>query len=68
MPADALAQFAEEVYGDPDLQRGLAAVTDRARFVRHLVQEARARGLDVAPDDVEDALQRSRREWFERWV
>lgn len=68
MSAEALAGFRRAVLRDAVLQRELLTVPDRRDFVAEVVARAAARGWDVAPGDVEEALKASRRAWQERWV
>lgn len=68
MSADAVDVFASLVVADLRLHRELLDTAGRAELVAAVVRRARAEGLDVNPDDVEEALRASRRDWLARWV
>ena len=68
MASEDLARFSDDVVADPQLQDELLVATDRPSFVALVVEHARARGLDVEPEEVEEGLRARRRSWQERWM
>lgn len=68
MSQEDFESFRRLVLADSGLQRDLRDVTQLEAFVARLLSLARERGLTVEADDVEAALQNSRREWLERWI
>ena len=68
MSTEDFAGFRTEVLADAGLQRDLLATADRPSFVALVVERAGARGWDVEPADVEQALHNSRTAWLQRWI
>ena len=68
MAADDLARLRADVLDDPGLQQRLLAVADRRQFVALVVGLAGERGLDVAAQDVDDAIAEGRRAWYSTWI
>jgi ribosomal protein S18 acetylase RimI-like enzyme len=65
---EGLARFRRIVLADRELQETLLGVPDRGKFVARVVEEARARGCNVTPDEVDDAIRSSWRAWNQRWI
>lgn len=63
-----MAALRQLVLEDPALQQRLVGLGDRATFSAAAAEVARQRGLDLAPGDIEAAIDRARRQWWERWV
>jgi hypothetical protein len=68
MEEDELQQLRLLVVDDPALRQRLLAVRDRGAFVTEVVVVAHERSLDVAADDVFDAIEKARRNRRQRWV
>jgi hypothetical protein len=63
-----LQQFRTMVLEDEALQQELRGCPDRPSFVTLLIARARERGCDIAPAEVEAALDAGARAWIARWV
>ena len=68
MSTDALARFQQRVWGDPELQARLLAITERQAFVAAVVETAQAAGDPFTADEAEAAMQANQRAWLERWI
>ncbi len=64
----ALQRFQMLVLGDAELQRELRQCPDRTSFVARVLECARTRGVIVARNDVEAALDSAAQAWITRWV
>lgn len=67
-PNENLEQFRRIVIGDVALQQQLVHVSDRDAFLRCVVELGVAHGYRFTVADVEQALQASRRAWFEHTI
>jgi Nif11 domain len=56
------------VVDDPALRTRLLAAPDRRAFVAEVIGIARAEGMSISADDVEEALRGAIRDHRERWV
>ena len=68
MSAASFEQFRQLVLADPALQQQLRATASLPAFLALTVQLGVERGYDVTVEDVQAALNASRRAWLERWV
>jgi hypothetical protein len=63
-----LQQFRTLVLEDAALQQELRHCPDRPGFVMLLIARARERGHDIAPAEVEAALNAGAQAWLMRWI
>ncbi len=63
-----IIRFREIVLADVTLQDRLRVPLERANFIDLAVAAARENGIEIAPDEVEEALRTGRRKWIERWI
>lgn len=68
MSSASFEQFRQLVLSDPGLQQQLRATPDLYAFLDLTVQLGVERGYDFSVEEVQAALQASRRAWLERWV
>lgn len=68
MSEENFERFREIVLRDLSLQERLREITDRQVFIRRVVELSAECGFEIAPEDVEEAMRRRRREWIERQV
>jgi hypothetical protein len=68
MSAASFEHFRQLVLADPDLLEQLRAAPNLPAFLALTVQLGVERGYDVTIEDVQAALNASRRAWLERWV
>ena len=61
-------QFHQLVLREPALQLKLREERDLIRFVNLVVQTGKEHGFDFTSDDVQAALNASRRAWLEKWI
>jgi hypothetical protein len=66
--ADRLREFQELVLQDPSLQQELLGITDVREFQQQTVALGGKHGYLFTGEDVNAAMQESRRAWLERWV
>jgi hypothetical protein len=66
-PAE-LERFRSEVLNDLNLQRRLRQTSDQKSFIRLMLEVARECGYHFAATDVENAMRKAQRAWFERWI
>jgi len=68
MSLESFEQFRTLVLQDQSLQERLRATTDRNTFLDLVVQMGEERGFQFTAQDVDAAMQASRRAWIERWI
>lgn len=68
MSAEDLDRLRDLLLADPAQAASLVAMTDETDFIASILDRAQARGLDVEPDDLREAMRRGERRWVERWV
>lgn len=68
MAKENLEKFRQLVLEDLSLQEKLRDIKDREAFVALTVRLGEERGCVFYGEDVEDALDASRRAWLERWL
>ena len=61
-------RFREIVLQDLSLQEQLREITERSVFIQKVVELSAECGCEITPEDVEEAMRRSRRAWNERWI
>jgi hypothetical protein len=64
----ALEKFQTLVLADPALQQELRATPDRAGFIALVIERARERSCQIAPSDVEAALEAGARTWVRQRI
>ena len=68
MSQEQFEQFRNVVLEDLSLQKQLRAFTGRDTFIPCVVKLGAERGFQFTAEDVEDAMNASRRVWIERWI
>ena len=68
MAKENLEKFRELVLRDLSLQEKLRDITDRETFIALTLRSSEERGCRLRREDLEEALETSRRAWFERWL
>jgi hypothetical protein len=68
MSQENFERFRQLVLRDLSLQERLREITDRAVFIRRVVRLGAECGCEFTPEDVAEAMRRSRRAWTERWI
>lgn len=68
MSQEALMQFQQIIFADAELQAELREITDQKDFIEKVLKLGKERDLEFTAEDVSNALQTSRRAWFERWL
>lgn len=68
MSAEDLDRLRDLLLADPALAADLVAMPDEDDFVTAITDLAHARGLDVEPDDITQAMRGGERRWATRWV
>ncbi|HEX8735390.1 MAG TPA: Nif11-like leader peptide family natural product precursor [Pyrinomonadaceae bacterium] len=68
MSLENFERFREIVLRDLSLQEQLREITERSVFMQKVVELSARCGYEITPEDVEEAMSRSRRAWRERWI
>ena len=68
MSLESFEQFRTLVLQDQSLQERLRATADRNTFLALVVRMGEERGFQFTAQDVDAAMQASRRAWIERWI
>lgn len=68
MSTASFEQFRQLVLNDPALQQQLRSTPNMQAFLDLTVQLGVEHGYDFSIDEVQAALQASRRAWLERWI
>ena len=68
MTLENFERFREIVLRDLSLQEQLREIAERSVFIQKVVELSAKYGYEVTPEDVEEAMRRSRRAWLERWI
>lgn len=65
MSEENFERFREIVLQDLSLQERLREIAERDVFIQQVVELSAQRGLEITPEDVKEAIRRSRRAWIE---
>jgi hypothetical protein len=68
MSQENFERFREIVLRDLSLQEQLREISERSVFIRKVVELSAQYGYEITPEDVDEAMRRSRRAWLERWI
>ncbi len=61
-------QCQQIIFDDANLQVELREITDEQEFIEKVLKLGKERDLEFTAEDLSNALQTSRRAWFERWL
>jgi hypothetical protein len=63
-----LEQLRSRVWQEPELQARLWETRDRSAFIQLVVCLAEEHDLAVTTEEIEAALEASKRSWLQRWI
>jgi Nif11 domain len=66
--SDAFARFRAAVLDDESLQERLRAIADWQTFIAASVAAAAELGIQLTPDELDDARRQALHHWRDRWV